>query len=355
MCHPLFFSIMRERASPVRKEDFMEQQILQPYSEEGIKKTRSRKVKQFLIGGLAVLVMILLLMIDGESVLQDVMAAGGLLSQKEATELVTSFEEGYYGQYVFDYQDYKKLRSKYLTPKTMTYYDFYDYLNEVASMANDYASSFIFNTPEMAYYNHYIQKLKLSSVETAMRQVDGESLAYIAVKGLAPGFESQLTEFLESAAATETPALILDFTDNPLGTIDQTLSFINYFVSDAELLRYSGKNGYSHIIWGQLGSYSQEKIYILVDETVSGIGEIVALSLKHQLGDSVCILGRAPQTTPFLFDYTISEDHRYILKYAVGQWQVGDRSPGEISFPLDQELETTDLEAIFKWIAADLK
>lgn len=328
---------------------------IKPFTEEWIKHRNKQFVRRVTLGLVFMLIAISLFAMDGSYLYKNVLSKMGIMTQREANALLNDFEANYFGQFVFEYKDYASIKADFLKARSMTYHAFYEYFDSIAVMANDYASSFIFNTPEVKYYDNYLAKLQDVSPIIETKTIGSVSVGYIQMKAISHQVNDQIAVALKSFEEQGVKSLIIDVTDSPLGTTEETVRFLDYFISNDEIVRYQTKDGFYTVYKAQVGAYTFDNLYVLISDEVSGPGEIIAASLKNHLKSKVDLIGKVPYGIPYLFAYTINESHGYIFKYATGLWQVGNEAPGVVKWEMSEIEEAFSLEKALQWIANDLK
>ncbi len=332
----------------------LKEKQIKPFTAEWIVEKNKSLLKIVLKSIAAGIIAVILLMTNGQSLYSNALASIDIMTQKESTQLLDEFESHYFGQFVFDYKDYAKMRAHFLKAKSMTYYAFYEFIDSIAVMANDYASSFIFNTSEVKYFDNYMAKRKDVTPLIEVKEMAGKKVGYIQLKAINSEVNSEISQVLTEYERQGVHSLILDMTASPLGTTEETVRFLDLFISNDEIMRYQTNDGYYHVYLAQAGAFKFEHLYVLINDEVSGAGEIVAVSLKNHLKKEVDLIGKLPYGTPYLFDYHVNDKHGYIFKYAIGKWQVGDSEPSEAQFEMSQLQSVYAQERALEWIEKDL-
>jgi hypothetical protein len=333
----------------------LDEKQIKPFTEEWIQQKNKQFVKKLLVGFLFGLIVISLFVLDGATLYQSALSKMGIMTKQEAKALLVDFEDHYFGQFVFEYKDYSAIKLNFLKARSMTYHAFYEYVDSIAVMANDYTSSFIFNTPEVKYYDNYFAKLQDISPVLLTKEMGDTPVGYIQMKALSHQVNNQIAVALKDFEEQGVKSLIIDVTESPLGTTEETVRFLDYFISSDEIVRYQTKDGFYQVFRAQTGAYTFDNLYVLINEDVSGPGEIIAASLKNHLKNKVDLVGKVPYGTQHLFHYTINEPHSYIFKYAIGLWQVGNAGLDEVKWDMSVEEDVSSLEKALQWIENDLK
>jgi len=300
----------------------------------GKRRSATRQIGLGVFIGLALCLLIYLLM-----------AYGPWIDQWTVDSYIELLEEDYLYQRAFSKTEYEALKAKVDEPFLVTKADFQSFVYDVREMVDDPFLYFFYDDLKTRDYS------RISSRKTGFVGEDSEDSPIIPddtgvirfgtfKEGLAEDTEKQLQDFLEEGKTK----LVLDLRDNGGGDLDEAEAV-------ADLLLRVNKEIYSVRYpreevtkFASKTVYSFDHISIFLNERSASASELLALSLKMNLGNRVELIGSSTYgkgVGQLVYTNPVNHTKFYVVNF---RWTVKNRDVDDLQGLLEHSvtLETEE-------------
>lgn len=210
------------------------------------------------------------------------------VSNTEARFIIRDFEKNYLFYNVFGSTDYVELKEDLLANSFTTKSKIYEMLTKVKELAGD-------SYTEIRYVDLLHGKFNPSPNKRMgfTKKNLSENILYIRISSFGQNSAAKFTKAMENRKTKD--FLVLDLRGNNTGNYNEAVHIANDLLpTGTEIVEIECSNS-KHIFYSNPIYYEFKKIYVLVDNDSGFCSEMVALSLKDNLGRRVSIIGDETQ------------------------------------------------------------
>ncbi|NLN48797.1 MAG: hypothetical protein GX154_06905 [Clostridiales bacterium] len=207
-----------------------------------------------------------------------------LVSISEAKYIIRDFEKNYMYQNVFNNSSYAELKNNLLSGSFTTKAKIYDMETAVKVLAGDKYTEIKYVDFLRGKFEHSLnRKMKFNKKNL------GKNIIYIKISSFGENAASKFTKAIENRKNRD--FLILDLRGNKSGNYIEAIEIANDLLPPGlEIVQIEGPSS-KHCFNSNSIYYDFKKIYILLDGDCGYCSEIVALSLKDNLKNTVYLIG----------------------------------------------------------------
>ena len=258
------------------------------------------------------------------------------VSNTEAKFIIRDFEKNYLFHNVFGSSDYIELKENLLANSFTTKSKIYEMLTNVKELAGD-------NFTEIRYVDFLQGKFNHSSNKrmSFIRKNLSENILYIKISSFGQNAAERFTKAMEDKKNKD--FLVLDLRGNNTGNYNEAVYIANDLLPEGmEIVEIECSNS-KHIFYSNPIYYEFKSIYILVDNGSGFCSEIVALSLKDNLGHKVTIIGDETQGKEIGYVYK-TYNSRIAINVASIRWNTNSKGAKDLNKYIVSFKEIKDLE-----------
>lgn len=218
----------------------------------------------------------------------------GLLGKNEGRVIVRDFERSYLYQNALSDPSYQKLRTETLAGTFTTKKKIETLMNTAFKLAGDQDS-------QIAYVDILQGKFSKSEVKTLkFKKKVEDGTAYVQMNV----FNSKLMPLFEKAVdgyAGKEKKLIIDLRGAASGDMSVAAMLADDFIPSGKEVCTLESAVATNTVHSDAFAYDFDKIFVFLDKESGAPAEMIALSLKQNLGDKVVLVGNSTKQTTTAF------------------------------------------------------
>lgn len=245
-----------------------------------------------------------------------------LVSISEAKYIIRDLEKNYMYQSVFSDPIYTGLKNNLLSGSYTTKTKIYEMIINVKKLAQDTYTEIKYVDFLKGKFNHSFNRKMVFNKKNL-----GQNIIYIKISSFGENAATKFAKALESRGNRN--FLILDLRGNQSGNYIEAIDIANDLLPPGlEIVQIEGPSS-KHYFNSNSIYHKFKKIYVLLDGDCGYCSEIVALSLKDNLGDIVYLIGDETSNIEVATVYRTYKS-RIAIKMASLKWNTNGKIAGEL-------------------------
>jgi len=290
---------------------------------------RNRRISWVLIATM----LIWAFFINGQVVFWELSGRLGFIPQEEVQYLVENIEYYYLHKDVFQEKEYIESKEKLLQSKWITSKQFETFLKGITDMSDDEYSYFYFDSllDFRSDYSYVVENID-DGFEYSITE---ERIGYIHFTEFAEDtsirFENAIIDFGKEGLNE----IVIDLRGNPGGLLFECNDIADMLLPETEIISQIYNDGSTYTYYSDELQSEFDKIWIFLDAESASCSEMLALSLKTNLGEGVEIIGKNTVGKEVTQNVVESDVFHYALFIVASKWGVKDQTVKDLNKILD--------------------
>lgn len=325
---------------PQYKDDLWKQEEL-----EKLRKKNS-KIAWVLIGCM----LIWAFFMNGQMMFYEFSGKLGFIPQEEVQYLIENMEYYYLYENTFDDENYQALKESIMDKSWVRVSEFEELVIHISDLAGDEYSYFYYDS--FLNFRGDYSYLTENMTDHFESSVTKDGIGLIHFTEFIEDTSVRFIEAIDSFKAKGVDELIIDLRDNPGGLLVESNKIVDSLLPKVEIVSQIFNDSSIYSYYSDPEMISFDKIYILLDSNSASCSEMVALSLKENLGDKVKLIGHktvGKEVTQNVFD---SDVFHYMLFVVASRWAVNNKTTKDLNHYLEdyKDVELKDFEDYYQYI-----
>lgn len=271
--------------------------------------------------------------INGQMLFWEFSGQLGLIPIEEAEYLVENIEYYYYYKDVFKDENYLLSKRKLLKGNWVSTRELENLVNEIVIQAEDDYSYFYYDSfIDFRRDYTYIQQ----NVDDEFKyRITEENLAVISFKEFIEDTSKRFIDTLKILENKNIKELVIDLRGNSGGLLYECNIIADSLLPETEIISQLFNDGSEYTYYSDSEQYKFDRIIVFVDENSASCSEMLALTLKVNLGDKVQIIGKNTIGKDVTQNVVDSDTFNYSLFIVSSKWDVLDKNVKDLNEILD--------------------
>lgn len=310
---------------------------------------KRKKRNQRISWGLIFCVLIWAFFMNGQIMFWEFSGKLGLIPQDEVGYLIDNMEYYYLYSDVFETSEYQVLKEKMLHRNWVSSGTFEKFIYDVSQLVGDEYSYFYFDSflDFRSDYTHIVE----DNDDGFEYDVTDEGIGHIKFNEFLEGTAMRFDEAIKAMKQQNIKQIIIDLRGNPGGLLYECNDIADALLPKTEIISQFYNDGSMYIYYSDPEYTDFEKISVFLDEESASCSEMLALTLKTNLGDEVEVIGKHTVGKEVTQSVVESDTFSYALFIVTSRWSVKGQTVKELNDLLNayDHKELDDFEDFYQY------